>query len=45
MVVCLSLDDVVTESSVLRSPCLSAMSLLVETLVSAFSPLLQDGLT
>ena len=44
MVVCLSLDDVVTEFSVLASPCLSGMSLLVETLVLASSPLLQDGL-
>ena len=45
MVVYLSLDDVFIEFSVEISPCLSGMSLLVETLVFAFSLLLQDGLT
>ena len=45
MVVYLSLDDVFIEFSVEISPCLSGMSLLVDTLVFAFSLLLQYGLT
>ena len=45
MLVYLSLDDVIIEFWVLISSCLSGMSLLVETLVLASSPLLQDGLT